>query len=128
VKAQYKVALAMLGSAALGALAVQGLHAQAKPPVYSISEITITNPDAYTKEYVPLAQAAIKANGGRILVAGGRVTMLEGDPPKGRVTVQAWDSVEKALAWRNSADYKKAREIGDKYAKFHAYAVEGVPQ
>jgi hypothetical protein len=27
-----------------------------------------------------------------------------------------------------SADYKKAREIGDKYAKFRAFAIEGLPQ
>jgi uncharacterized protein (DUF1330 family) len=128
MKSTYKLAIAVLAGGVIGGTAIHGLHAQSKPLVYSISEITITNPDAYTKEYVPLAQAAIKASGGRILVAGGRVTMLEGDPPKGRITVQVWDSVEKAQAWRNSADYKKARELGDKYAKFHAYAVEGVPQ
>jgi len=45
--------------AAIGGAAVQGLHAQAKPPVYVVSEITVNNPDAYAKEYAPLAQAAI---------------------------------------------------------------------
>jgi len=39
-----------------------------------------------------------------------------------------WDNLEKAKAWRNRAEYKKAREIGDKYAKFRAIAVEGTPQ
>ena len=43
-------------------------------------------------------------------------------------TEQAWDSLEKIQAWRNSAEYKKAREIGDKHAKFRAFAVEGLPQ
>ena len=46
-------AVSMLASAALGGLAVQGLHAQAKPPVYYIAEIDVTNPDAYAKEYAP---------------------------------------------------------------------------
>jgi hypothetical protein len=37
----------MLAGAAFGAAAIQGLHAQAKPPVYTVSEIQITNLDAY---------------------------------------------------------------------------------
>jgi hypothetical protein len=31
------------------------------------------------------------------------------------------------MAWRNSADYKKAREIGNKLAKFRTFYVEGAP-
>jgi hypothetical protein len=45
-----------------------------------------------------------------------------------RVTINAWDSIEQMRAWRNGADYKAARQIGDKYAKFRAFVVEGVPQ
>ena len=37
--AKYKLALAILGAATLGGLAVQGLHAQAKPPVYVVIDI-----------------------------------------------------------------------------------------
>ena len=127
MKTGYTVALSMLAGATLGAAAVQGLHAQAKPPVYTVSEIQITNLDAYLKEYAPIAQASIKAAGGKIL-AGGPGTSLEGAAPATRVTIQMWNSLEQAKAWRNGADYKKAREIGDKYAKFRAVAVEGVPQ
>jgi uncharacterized protein (DUF1330 family) len=127
MKTRYTVALSMLAGATLGAAAVQGLHAQAKPPVYTVSEIQITNLDAYLKEYAPIAQASIKAAGGKIL-AGGPGTSLEGAAPATRVTIQMWNSLEQAKAWRNGADYKKAREIGDKYAKFRAVAVEGVPQ
>ncbi len=107
---------------------VQGLHAQAKPPVYYIAEIDVTNLDAYVKEYAPIAQAGIKKAGGRLLAAGQKVTALEGQPPKQRVAVQVWDSMEKIQAWRNSAEFKEARKIGDKYAKFRAFTVEGLPQ
>ena len=127
MKTRYTVALSMLAGAALGGAAIQGLHAQAKPPVYTVSEIQITDLDAYLKEFAPVAQASIKAAGGKFL-AGGPGTSLEGAPPATRVTIQMWDSLEKAQAWRNGADYKKAREIGDKYAKFRAIAVEGMPQ
>ena len=88
----------------------------------------MTNADAYMKEYVPKAQATIKAAGGRFLAAGGKVTAIEGAPPKQRVAVQVWDSMEKIQAWRNSKEYKEARKIGDKYAKFRAFTVEGLPQ
>ena len=57
-----------------------------------------------------------------------KVTALEGDPPKMRVTIQVWDSMEKMKAAYESAEYKEARKIGDKYAKFRAFAVEGLPQ
>jgi hypothetical protein len=53
VKTHYTVLLAMLAGIGLGATAIQGLHAQAKPPIYYISEIDVTDPDAYAKEYSP---------------------------------------------------------------------------
>jgi uncharacterized protein (DUF1330 family) len=126
MKTHLTVALSMITGIAIGAVAVQGLHAQAKPPVYTISEIQITDNDAYVKEYVAIAQASIRTSGGKI-IAGGPGTSLEGAPPATRITIQAWDSLQQAQAWRNGAAYKKAREIGDKYAKFRAFAVEGTP-
>jgi len=128
MKTQYTVAFAIIAGFGLGAAAVESLHAQAKPPVYYIAEVDVTNQEGYMKEYVPKVQATIKASGGRILAAGGKVTPIEGAPPKPRVAVQMWDSVEKIQAWRNSKEYKENRKIGDKYAKFRSYAVEGVSQ
>ena len=128
MKTRYTVTLAMLAGFGLGAVAMQGLHAQAKPPIYYVAEIDVTNVDAYTKEYAPVAQATIEAAGGRLLAAGQNVTSIEGAPPTKRVAIQVWDSMEKVQAWRNSAEYKKAREIGDKYAKFRSFTVEGLPQ
>src|SRR5258708_11471856 len=49
MKTYYTVTLAMLAGAAIGAAAVNGLHAQAKSPVYLVSEIDVSNPDAYGK-------------------------------------------------------------------------------
>ena len=126
MKTNYKVAIALVAGAAIGGAAIQGLHAQAKPPVYTVTEIDVTNIEAYTKEYAPLAQASIKKSGGKLLAAGQKVTSLEGTPPKPRVAIQVWDSLEQVQAWRNSAEYKDARKIGDKYAKFRAFTVEGV--
>ena len=81
MKTRYAVALSMLAGMAIGAVAVQSLHAQAKPPVYMIALNEVTNADRYAKEYVPPAQASVKAHGGVYVVAGPG-TMIEGDLPK----------------------------------------------
>ena len=128
MKTHYSVTLAMLAGFGLGAVAVQGLHAQAKPPVYQVVEIEPSNMDAYLKDYVPKAQTAIKAAGGKFLAAGGKTTTIEGEPPKSRVVIQQWDSVEKIKAYRDSAAFKELLPLRDKMAKFRSYAVEGVAQ
>jgi uncharacterized protein (DUF1330 family) len=127
MKSNYKVAVAMLAGVALGALVVQGLHAQAKPPVYVVAEIDVSNIDAYLKEYVPLAQAAIKAAGGRILAVGQNITSIDGTAPQ-RATIQQWESLERYNAYRKSAAFADARKIGEQYAKFRTFAIEGMPQ
>jgi uncharacterized protein (DUF1330 family) len=133
MKTYYTLTLAILAGFGLGATAVQGLHAQAKAPVYYVAEIDVTNPDAYAKEYAPKAQAIIKASGGRFLAIGGAaatgatVTAFDGEPPK-RAVVQVWDSMEQIKAWRAKPEYVELRKVGEKYAKFRSYAVEGLPQ
>jgi uncharacterized protein (DUF1330 family) len=126
--------LTLLAGIAIGATAIQGLHAQAKAPLYLVSEIDVTNPEAYGKEYALKSQALIKAAGGRFVAIGGaagagagKVTAFDGDAPK-RATVQVWDSIEQYQAYRNSPGFKEVRQIGDKYAKFRTFTVEGVPQ
>ena len=115
----------------IGAAAISGLHAQAKPPLYLITEIDVTNPEAYGKEFAPLAQATIKAAGAKFLLIGGAagagakpVNAIAGTAPK-RVTVQVWESLEAMNKWYNGADYQAALKIGEKYASFRRYAVEG---
>jgi hypothetical protein len=59
MKTYYTVGLSMLAGVGIGAVAVQTLHAQAKPPVYVVTEIDVTNVDAYNKEYVPVVRPII---------------------------------------------------------------------
>jgi uncharacterized protein (DUF1330 family) len=127
MKSYFVISLAVLAGVGIGSAAVQSLHAQNKPPVYFVGETEISNPDAYAKEYLPLVMADIKANGGHY-VAAGKATALEGEPPKSRIVVIAFDSLEKIQAWRSSEAFKTARKIGDKYAKYRSYAIEGVAQ
>jgi hypothetical protein len=73
--------LAALGTAAgfaAGAGLVQTIHAQAAPPAYVISEIEVTNAEAYAKEYVPLANKALADSGQKRLASGGKTIAIAG--------------------------------------------------
>jgi len=127
MKTNCKIALALLAGVAMGGAAIQGLHAQARPPVYVIEEIDVSNPGSFLKEYAVKSRSLGRTFGGRILVAGsGKITPIEGEPPKSRVIILQWESLEKIQAWANSPEYKDLRKIGDKYAKFRIFAVEGL--
>jgi uncharacterized protein (DUF1330 family) len=128
MKSNYKLAIAMLAGAALGAAAAQGLHAQTKPLAYVISENDVINKEAYAKEFVPLAVAALKDSGQKQLAAGGQTVSLSGEPPKSRIVLSVFENIDKAKAAYTSPAYLEARKIGDKYAKLRIFAVEGVPQ
>jgi uncharacterized protein (DUF1330 family) len=124
VKTKYIVALSMLAGIAVGAIAIQGPHAQTKPPVYLVTEIDLTNPAAYGKEFAPKAQASIKAAGGRQIAIGGaggagakEIMVITGTAPK-RAVIQQWDSMDALKAWYNGAEYQAALKIGEKYATF----------
>jgi uncharacterized protein (DUF1330 family) len=127
MKTHYIVALSMLAGVAVGALAIQGLHAQAKPPVYFVAENDISDAPSYAKEYASRAREMIKANGGRYLAAGDATTFV-GEPPKSRVAIFVFDDLQQIQTWLNSPEYKELRKVGEKYAKFRNYAVPGVPQ
>ena len=120
------VGLAMVASAALSAAAVQTLHAQTKPPAYNIVEITIKDQDGYNKEYLPLITKALTDAGGKFLVRGGKTISYEGASPAPRVVVIQFESLDKLQALYNSAPYKDAVAVGDKYATQRIFGAEGV--
>ena len=128
MRAHIETGLAILVGFGLGAGAVGGLRAQAKPPAYVISEIEVTNDDAYANEYVPLANKALADSGQKRLVSGGKTISLSGAPPASRIVVSVFENLEKAQAAYSSPAYSEARKIGDKYGKLRIFAVEGIAQ
>jgi len=127
MKTRYTVALSVLAGVVLGAAAIQGLHAQATPRAFVVAEVDVTNQDGFTKEYVPLAVKALTESGNKAVARGGKTATIEGAPPK-RVVINSFDNLDQAVAAYNSAAYKEARKIGNKYATFRIYAVEGLAQ
>ena len=118
------IGLAMIASAALGAAAVEGLHAQGKPKAYTVNEVEVINPAAQDA-YTPLIVAAVKAAGGRNFnTAGGRIVAFTGEAPK-RIAINEWDSMEQAQAFRNSAAWKNLAPQRERAQKeIRAFPVE----
>lgn len=130
MSARSKIGLAMLSCAALGALASEALRAQTPAPAYLIGQIDVSDPQGYAKEYLPKAKAIIKSHGGRLVAAAGaaatgsQVVTIDGEAPK-RVVIYMYPSMEALHAWRNDPEYVQVRRSGEKYAKYHTFAVEG---
>ena len=125
MNSRYKVALAMTAGIAIGAAAIQGLHAQAKPTGYVVVEVAVTDKDGYAKEFIPPAAKAIEEGGGKYVVRGGKTVSFQGTPPASRVVVLQFESMDKAQAWWDSPGRKNSQTVGDKYATFRIFAVEG---
>ena len=120
------VGLSILAGAALGAAAVETLHAQAKPLAFQIAEVTIKDQDGFNKEFLPLIVKANADNGGKFLARGGKTLAIQGDPPAPRIVIVQFDNLEKLQAAIDSSAFKDALAVGNKYATQRVYGVEGV--
>jgi uncharacterized protein (DUF1330 family) len=75
-------------------------------PAYVLAEIEVTNPEGY-KEYTAVVPATIAQYGGKFLVRGGSIEVLEGDWPARRRVLLEFPSVEAAKRWWDSPEYEK---------------------
>ncbi|MFL5041405.1 MAG: DUF1330 domain-containing protein [Xanthobacteraceae bacterium] len=119
-----QLALALVVGAAVGAAAVQGLHAQAKPKAYQVTELEIIDAEAW-KTFVQAVRAAQQQASGRNLrTARGKVVSFVGDPPK-NVGLTEFDSLDQAVAYRNSQAFKDLDPLRNKAIKImRQYTVE----
>ena len=124
MKTNFKLAIALVGGIAIGGAAIQGLHAQATPKAYVVTEIEVLDQEAQ-KAYLPKVGEVIKSTGGAYLARGGKIVGLEGEAPK-RVTIVVYDSLEKAQASRNSPAWAALSADRSKAIKAKSYVTEGV--
>jgi uncharacterized protein (DUF1330 family) len=129
MKSTYKTVMAMIGSFVLGAGIASALHAQSKPPAYLFAEIDVKDQDAYTKDYLPKAQANIEAFGGKRIAGGfNKAISLRGAAPPNRVVLLQLPDMD-ALKALEAKEQKLQADSGvDKYASFRVIGIEGVEQ
>ena len=128
MKTYQAVTLAMVAGFGLGAAAIQGLHAQSKPPAFYVAMNDVKDRDHYLNDFVAKSTPIITSAGGHFLVRGGAVTALKGEAPKSRIVLIQFANMDKLQAWWKSSENTETQKIGDKYATIHSFAVEGVPQ
>jgi uncharacterized protein (DUF1330 family) len=120
----HKLVLGGMAGAALATATFTGLYAQAKPPAYLVIEIDVSNADLY-KEYLAKNAPLTTRFGGRFIARGGKIDPFAGEPPK-RAVIAMFDSLDKAHAFRDSAEYKELIPLRDQASKYRAYITEGV--
>ncbi len=92
---------------------------------YVIVETDITDPDRY-EQYKAAAPDAVRAGGGRFVVRGGELDVLEGDWQPSRLVVLEFADLAAARAWYDSEIYQQAKKLRDGAAGLRMVAVQGV--
>ena len=94
-------------------------------PAYVIVETDIHDPDQY-EHYKAASPAAVAGGGGRFLVRGGELAVLEGDWHPKRLVVLEFEDLDTARRWYASENYQEAKKLRDGAAHLNMVAVEGV--
>ena len=92
---------------------------------YWIGHLSVINPEAHMRDYVPRSSAAIARFGGRFLVRGGDSEITEGSCNDSHIIIE-FDSYQTALDCYHSAEYAEARAIRANTAKAYIIVVEGI--
>ena len=91
---------------------------------YIIADIQVSDPVAYD-DYRPLAAASIARFGGRFIVRGGKVDLLEGEPQPERIVVIEFPDAGTARRWYQSEEYQTALKIRQAASRGRVLLVEG---
>jgi len=122
-----KFLLTIVAAVILAATGFTLLPAAAVSKGYVISEITVTDPQAY-KQYAATVQPIAAKFSGKFLVRGGQTVAVEGEPPAPRIVVIEFDSLAAARSFEDSPDYQAVAPLRHKAAKSRVFLVEGVSQ
>ena len=94
-------------------------------PAYVIVETDIHDPEQY-EHYKAASPGAVAAGGGRFLVRGGELSVLEGDWTPKRLVVLEFEDLDAAKRWYDSPAYQEAIRLREGAANLRMVAVEGV--
>ena len=94
-------------------------------PSYVIVETDVSDPERF-EQYKAAGAAAVGAAGGRYLVRGGELAVLEGDWQPSRLVVLEFEDLAAARRWYESEAYQEARKLRDGAAHLRVVAVQGL--
>jgi uncharacterized protein (DUF1330 family) len=96
-------------------------------PAYVIVETDVSDPERY-EPYKAAAAGAVAASGGRYLVRGGELAVLEGDWRPSRLVLLEFEDLAAARRWYESERYQRARELRAGAARMRMVAVQGLDE
>ena len=91
---------------------------------YVIVDVAIHDQEKYA-QYIKLSSATVEAFGGRFVVRGGDVSVLEGDWTPGRFVMVEFDSVERAKEWWSSDMYREPKQLRQSASTANIIVVQG---
>ncbi len=94
-------------------------------PAYIFVGVEIHDPVRY-EDYRKSVLPTIEKYGGRFLVRGGKMEVLEGNWPPRRIVIVEFPSAEKARAWWNSPEYAAPKALRQATSQTDMILVEGV--
>ena len=92
---------------------------------YVVVNLDVHDPELFEK-YRAEAPKSIAQYGGKYIVRGGAMEVLEGDAPLPRVVVLEFPSVEQAKTWYNSPEYQSVIGMRHNAAHGRGFVVEGM--
>ena len=85
-------------------------------PAYVIVETDIHDPEQYER-YKAASPDAVQGGGGRFVVRGGELAVLEGDWSPRRVVILEFPDLEAAKAWYESESYQEVKKLREGAAR-----------
>lgn len=98
-----------------------------KKPAIFIFDIKIHDAVAL-QPYLEKVESTYKAFGGKRIVLGDHVEVIEGDAPQGRVVMLQFNSLERAQAWHASPEYQALISVRQAGSETNAWLVEAVDE
>ena len=95
-------------------------------PAYLIVDITNIKDEKTYAAYRSRVSPGLEAAGGKYLVRGGPVEVLEGDWSPGRVVVVRFGSMDEARRWWHSPEYAEPKQMRQASTATNMILVPGV--
>jgi uncharacterized protein (DUF1330 family) len=93
-------------------------------PAYVIVNVDTKHPGEY-EHYKEMAQKTVAQYGGRYLVRGGRMMMMEGTWRPTRIVVLEFPTYEQAHKWWHSDEYAPAKVLRQRLATSDLLIIDG---
>lgn len=89
---------------------------------YVLVEVSIQDPELY-EEYKKLTPASVEAYGGRFVIRGNPIQVMEGEWNHDRLVLLEFPNKDIALEWYNSEEYQKAKKIRENASSANFFIV-----